>query len=143
MEITKIETSWDLGFAPFSYYYQRTFDFKKGKVYDTLVTDEEDPEILEIVSKAKDFNKPKQIASFTEEQAVALYEKIKSLGFFAWEDKYITDEVVTDAGSKRVSVSFPDSTVKSTIIYFDYPPNYNEICNVFMDYLGVNFYYIC
>ena len=144
MEITKIETLWYEGFAPFPCDYVRTFDFKKGKVYDTWVTDKDISEILESTSglKAKDFNNPKRIAKFTEEQAVTLYEKIKSLGFLAWEEKYITDENVFDGGGQTVSVYFPDGTMKSTWIHFKYPPNYTEIRNAFEEYLGVNFYCI-
>lgn len=143
MEITKIETLWNEGFAPFPRYFLRTFDFKKGKVYDTLVTDSDISEVLENTSelKVEDYNNPKQIATFTQKQAVTLYEKIKSLGFLDWEDEYITDDVINDAGSKRISVSFPDGTVKSTSIYFEYPPNYNKICNAFKECLGVNFYF--
>lgn len=142
MEITKIETSWREGFAPFAGSYVRTFDFKKGKVYDTLVTDKDISEIPSHLGlTAKDLNNPKQIATFTQEQAETLYEYIKSLGFFAWEEKYVTSDIVNDAGDSRVSVCFPNGTVKSTKIYCEYPPNYSEIRDAFEEYLGVNFYY--
>lgn len=142
MEITKIETSWQEGFAPFSGYYLRTFDFKKGKVYDTIVTTADISDILESTSgfKAEDFNNPKRVATFTQEQAVELYENIKFLGFLAWKDEYITDDIMDGDGS-QVSVYFSDGTVKSTKIYCQYPPNYDKILNEFKERFGVNFYY--
>lgn len=142
MEITKIETSREEGLAPFSGYYLRTFDFKKGKVLDTLVTDQNISEILEYTTAftADDFNNPKQVATFTQEQAIELYEEIKSLGFLIWEDSYVTDDIIDDGGSARVCVYFADGTVKSTSIYFKYPPNYDKIRNAFEEHFGVNFY---
>lgn len=141
-EITKIETSWVEGFAPFPGYYLRTFDFKNGEVCDTLVTDEDVLEILEHTDgfAAEDFNNPKQVATFTEEQATALYDKIKSLGFFTWKEEYATDDIICDGGSQSVGVFFADGTVKSTSIYYEYPPKYNEIRKAFEEYLGVTFY---
>lgn len=142
LEITKIETSWQDGFAPFPGYYLRTFDFKKGNVYDTWVTDEDVSNILEYMSgvEADDFNNPKQVTTFTEEQATKLYEKIKSLGFLTWKDRYVTDDIIDDGGSECVTVYFADGTAKSTYIYFEYPPKYKEIRGAFEEYLGVNFY---
>lgn len=142
MEIKKIETSWQEGLAPFAGYYLRTFDFKKGKVYDTLVTEEDVSAILEHTNgfTADDFNTPKQVATFTQEQAIDLFENIKLLGFFDWEEEYITDDIIDDGGSSRVTVYFADGTVKSTRIYFKYPPNYDNIRNAFEQYFGVAFY---
>ncbi len=142
MEITKIETSWQEGFAPFPGYHLRTFDFKTGEVTDTWVTTADVSEILESMSgvSAEDFNHPKHVAAFTQEQATALYEKVKSLGFLGWKEAYETDKIIFDGGSQKVTVYFSDGTVKSTRIYFKYPPKYDEIRQAFEEYFGVNFY---
>lgn len=143
MEITKIEAAHWEGMAPFPGHYLRTFDFKHGTVCDTRVTDRDVNEILGDmpVLTADDFNKPKQVATFTQKQAIALYEKIKSLGFLAWEDEYVTSDVICDGGNERVTVYFADGTKKSTEIYFKYPPKYEDIRKAFEDYTGMDLYY--
>ncbi|MDE6293121.1 MAG: hypothetical protein K2L88_00665 [Clostridiales bacterium] len=142
MEISKIETAHWEGFAPFPGYYLRTFDFKHGTVSDTLVLDAYASDYINNIPReeADKFNNPKQITTFTEEQAKTLYEKIKSLGFLAWGDEYITDETICDGGSESVTVYFSDGTVKSTKIYFIDPPKYEEIRKAFEDNFGVTFY---
>ncbi|MBD5131828.1 MAG: hypothetical protein HDT28_04445 [Clostridiales bacterium] len=142
LEIIKIETSWHEGFAPFSGEYVRTFDFKNGSVYDTLATDADISEILEHTPglTAEDLNTPKLVSTFTEEQASKLYDKIKSLGFLAWKDKYISDDQICDGGSESVTVYFADGTEKHTRIYFKDPPKYDKIREAFEEYLGVSFY---
>lgn len=141
-EITKIETSWHYGMDAFPCEYTRTFDFAEGVVYDTWVTDSDLSELIEYSPnlEADKFNNPKQIATFTEEQGTKLYEKIKSLGFLAWNDEYITDEIICDGGSESVTVYFADGTVKSTKIYFIDPPKYEQIRKAFEDNFGVTFY---
>lgn len=142
MEIAKIETSRQEGLAPFAGYYWRSFDFKRGKVYDTIVTEQEVSDILEYTNgfTADDFNHPKQVAAFTREQATELYEQLESLGLFTWEEAYITDETVDDGGNTNVIVYFADGTVKRTSIYFESPPHYDEIRSAFEEHLGVSFY---
>lgn len=142
MEITKIETAHWEGFAPFPGYYLRTFDFKHGTISDTCVLDTYASDYINDLPReeADKFNNPKQIATFTYEQATQLYEKIKSLGFLAWADEYVTDEVICDGVRERVTVYFSDGTEKSTEIYFIDPPNYEQIHNAFEETLGVNFY---
>ena len=142
MEITKIETERHEGFAPFPGYYLRTFDFKHGTVSDTWVLNAYATDYISNLSReeANKFNNPKQIATFTYEQATQLYEKIKSFGFLAWEDEYVTDKLYNDAGNERVTVYFADGTVKSTYIYMETPPNYEQIRNAFEETLSVTLY---
>ena len=135
-EILKIETVWREGFAPFPREFVRTFDFKHGKVIDTQKADEK---YLDKDNR-EEYNNPTNIATFTEEHGQKLLDKIGALGFFDWEERYATDEVVYDGGSSDVYVYFADGTEKSTHIYFLDPPNYDEIRNAFEEAFGVNFY---
>lgn len=141
--IAKIETAWSEGMGPaYLKYYSRIFDFEAGTVTDTRVADFDnvDEEFLQNVNK-DDFNNPKVEGTFNDKQAKALYNKIKSLGFLAWKDRYETNEIIYDGAPSTVNVYFTDGTVKSTYIYFKYPPHYDEIRAAFEDHFGVEFYY--
>ena len=135
-EILKIETVWSEGFAPFPREFVRTFDFEHGKVTDTRKADEE---YLDKDNR-KQYNNPKKIATFTEEQGQKFIDEIGALGFFDWEERYATDELVCDGGSSCIYVYFADGTEKSTRIYFMDPPNYDEIRTVFEEAFGVKMY---
>ena len=135
-EILKIETVWNEGFAPFRRDFVRTFDFQHGKVTDTWKADEKDldNEIRE------QYNNPKNIATFTEEQGQTLIDTIGALGFFDWAEQYKTDDVIYDAGTHCVNVYFADGEKKSTLIYFLDPPHYAEIREAIENAFGVTMY---
>lgn len=135
-EILKIETVWREGFAPFPREFVRTFDFEHGKVTDTKKADKENLD----KDNRKQYNNSTKIATFTEEQGQELLDKIGALGFFDWEERYATDEVVYDGATSRIDVYFADGTEKSTGIFFMDPPNYDEICNAFAESFGVKMY---
>ena len=134
--ILKIETLWQEGFAAFPCDYVRTFDFEHGKVTDTWKADEE---YLD-ASNRRQYNCPKKIATFSEEQGQALVDKIGGLGFFDWEERYITEDEIVDAGAHCVNVYFADGTKKSTLIYFLSPPNYVKISEAIEDAFGVTMF---
>lgn len=141
--IAKIETS-SMSFMLSPSYWKynlREIDFQSGAVVDTLVADftnvkEEELEYVNI----EEYNNPKVVATFTAEQATALYNKIRALGFLAWKDKYVTSDTVYDGGSSTIKVYFTDGTVKSTYIFIKKPPQYDKICAAFKEYLGVGFH---
>lgn len=137
LEILKIESAWTEGFAPFPREFVRTFDFKTGRIIDTITADEKDIPAEE----ADRYNTPTAVAAFDEAQAQELIATVKSLGFYGWEDRYVTTDAICDGGSQTVTVHFADGTVKSTYIYFEYPPNYEKICSSFVDCLGAKLYY--
>ena len=135
-DILKIETVWSEGFAPFPREFVRTFDFPNGTITDTCRADEE---YLDATNRVQ-YNHPKKIATFTEEQGQALIDTIGALGFFDWEEEYRTDDVIFDGGTHCVNVYFADGTKKSTLIYFSDPPNYDEIREAFESAFGVAMY---
>ena len=135
-EVIAIETVCSEGFAPFPREFVRTFDFQRGTVSDTWKADEE---YLDKDNR-KQYNNPKEIATFTEEQGQALIDEIGALGFFDWEERYVTDETVDDAAGSYVKVLFADETAKTTYIYFMDPPNYSEIKEVIESTFGVTMY---
>lgn len=136
LEVSKIETSWTEGMGPFPRKFVRTFDFKTGEVTDTCVTDSANiPE-----EYIHEYNNPELIVKFSEQNAHDFIKKVKSLGFYTWQESYKTD-LIDDGGSKTVTVYFSDGTVKSTFIYFKDPPNYDKIQKAFEDYLGAKLYF--
>lgn len=141
LEISKIESGWVEGMAPFPRQFVRTFDFKSGEVTDTLVADIDDipEEDMEFVD-TEQYNNPKPVTAFNEENAKEFINKIKSLGFYTWKDSYATNDIICDGGSEWVTVYFCDGTVKSTSIYFKDPPNYKKIMAAFEEYLGAKLY---
>jgi len=139
MEISKIESSWREGFAPFPRDFSRTFDFTTGKIIDTLVTDQSNLSDLSKEEKNK-YNTPTTIATFSDEQAKEFIQTVKALGFYDWEERYVTTDQICDGGSHMVTVYFSDGTVKSTYIYFEDPPEYKAIAAVFQELLGAKLY---
>ena len=135
-EILRIETVYREGFASFPCEFVRTFDFQHGKVVDIRKADEEylDKENCE------QYNRTEQIATFTEEQGQALIDKIGTLGFFDWEERYVTDSVIFDGAGSFINVYFADGTTKTTYIYFMDPPNYGEIKKAVEGAFGVTMY---
>lgn len=138
--IAKIQTSSvDFGPSP-SYlrYHLREVDFVEGKVVDTVVADFDNADDEEMQGVDKNYyNNPKVVATFTREQATDLYNKIRSLGFFAWKEEYVTNDPVCDGGSNAITVYFTDGTVKSTYIFIKKPPQYDKIYAAFKEYIGV------
>lgn len=63
------------------------------------------------------------------------------MGFYDWKDRYVTTEVINDGGSKNITIYFTDGTIKSTYIYFENPPEYQNIMSAFTDYLGATLYF--
>ena len=141
LEISKIESGWVEGFAPFSRQFVRTFDFETGEVTDTWVADLENihEEVMQNVN-TEDYNNPKLVTTFSEESAQEFIKRVKALGFYTWKDSYETDDIICDGGSEWVTVYFSDGTKKSTSIYFKYPPNYKRIMAAFEKYLGAKLY---
>lgn len=140
--IARIETS-SVSFMPSPSYFKyelREIDFESGTVVDTWVAyfTDADEDQLQYVNK-EDYNNPKVVATFNSEQAAALYNKIKSLGFLAWKSEYALDDPVADGGSNTITVYFTDGTVKSTCIFIEKPPRYDKIIAAFKEYLGVGF----
>ena len=137
LKVLKIETSWSEGFEPFPRAFVRVFDFEYGLVTDECVADEKD-----IPNEDKNFyNHPKQIISFTQEQAESFLKEVSELGFYTWEERYVTDEVINDAAGSSVTIFFQDGTMRKTYIFFEYPPNYKEISAAFESILGAKLYY--
>lgn len=135
-EISRIESSCAEGFAPFQRSFDRIFDFETGSVTDIMIADEKDvPE-----DESSRYNTPVTVTTFGAEKAAEFIEKVKSLGFYTWKERYVTDEVIFDAAGSLITVYFSDGTVKSTYMFFKYPPKYEEIETAFEDYLGAELY---
>lgn len=140
-EIVKIETTLVEGFAPFPRAFLQTFDLQAGQVTATMAADPKDfPEFLSDEERAR-YNSPCLIQTFDDEQAAKLLARIKSLGFLAWQDRYVTTDLIDDGDSQTVAVYFADGTSKSTYIFFENPPKYKKIQSAFEEYLGVKLYY--
>lgn len=139
-EILKIQTSWVEGFAPYPRSFERTFDFKTGKVYDTLATDFDANMLAPEGTVCVNYNSPKLVTTFSEQQADEFISEIKTLGMYSWKERYVTDDVICDGGSSSVTVYFADGTEKNTYIYFKYPPKYDEIRKTFKEHLGTDMY---
>lgn len=140
-QIYKIETSWVEGMSLFRCDYVRTFDFQSNTVTDNWVADldsiaEEDSSLID----KERYNNPTVVVTFDDENGQALLKKLKSLGFLAWKDRYVTSDEVCDAGSEWVTVYFTDGTVKSTYIYCEDPPGYDKVQSEFKERLGVALY---
>ena len=86
------------------------------------------------------YNTPIRVTTFSEETGRQFLEKIKMLGFYTWKDRYATTDIICDGGSECVTVYFGDGTVKSTSIYYEYPPNYDKILTAFEQELGAKLY---
>lgn len=138
--IAKIETTWAEGMAPFQRAFVRVFDFEKGKITDTAVVNIETYENLSDEEKSE-YNNPVLIAEFCGDQAAHFTERIMELGFYAWEDEYVTSDIICDGGSYNIAVYFTDGTVKPTCIYFKDPPDYSQIQIAFENYLGAGLYF--
>lgn len=139
MEVSSIVSIWTEGFAPFYREFVRTFDFEKGEIVDNCVTDERN--VDENDKNIEIYNNPIVVSTFNKKDGSKLLKKIKFLGFYTWEEKYITEDIICDGGSKYITIYFTNSEVKSTYIYFKYPKNYKSIVNAFNDYLGQDLYY--
>ena len=141
--IAKIETS-SVSFMPkpsYQKYDLREIDFQSGTVVDTLVADFTDANEEELQYANIDaYNNPKVVTTFSNVQGRALLEKIKSLGFLAWKEEYVTKDPVCDGGSNTVKVYFTDGTVKSTYIFIKKPPQYDKIYATFKNCLGIGMY---
>ena len=136
-EVIRIESSTSEGFGPFPRDFVRVFDFEYGLVTDECIADKKD-----IPKEDKDFyNHPKQIATFTQEQAESFLTEVSELGFYTWEERYVTDEVISDAAGSSITIYFQDGTMRKTYTKFEYPPNYKEISAAFESILGANLYY--
>lgn len=127
--------------SAFACSYVRTFDFEAGTVTDIWEADiDELPEEILPDEYRGRYNTPKAVTTFTGEQGESFLKKAKSFGFLAWKDRYETDDIICDGGHETVTVTFADGTVKSTYIYFEYPPKYEEIKAAFCELLGADLY---
>lgn len=138
MEISKIESFWTEGMMPFNRRFTRTFDFQTGTVTDNIIADLED--ISNFAQDEQDrYNNPTQVTAFTEENAQKFIAQAKSLGLYTWKDRYVTTGV-DDGGDTSVTIYFSDGTIKSTYLYYEYPPKYEKVLSVFEQYLGASLY---
>ena len=139
-EVIKIETSWFEYMSGFWCELVRTYDFQTGEVIDTWVADAEEVEENVAPYNIERYNNPKTVASFSEKDAKKFLKKEKSLGLYAWEEKY-DYPVICDGGRvEKVTIFFSDGTTKTTKIFFYEAPNYDEIKKAFEDYFGVTMY---
>ena len=136
LNISKIETVMTEGFAPFPRKFVRTFDFETGNVTDLLLADEN----LIPEGEASKYNTPVAVTSFTGDEAKQFIEYIAALGTFDWDDSYVTDDVVYDAGSAQMTILFNDGRKQSTIFRMEYPEGYSDVQSAFEKILGAEMY---
>lgn len=155
-EVVKIETAYYGGYVTIDSHPTRTFDFEAGTVTDELILDETWMQILrdEYIKDPESFpeyedieaygeflqdkyNNPIQIATFSNEDAENLLEKIKSQGIYTWKDWYYGGNA-DDYPWSYVKITFSDGTVKRTDFYIDKPSNYKRIQKSFEKYLNAD-----
>lgn len=111
---------------------------KKNIVYDITIAEEE--ALQEMIDRAEEgqaeeilqqYNNPKTVATFTEEQEEAFVSHIRKAGIYGWKDSYKTDEVIYDGAGFSLELTFSDDSVKRTDFYYKYPRNLKKIQSYF------------
>lgn len=76
---------------------------------------------------------------FTHKEAEKFVEKANQYGFFSWEESYDSPNCVEDGTAVNIYINFKDGSVKETLCYAKFPPNYDKMAEVFYEAFG---YYI-
>lgn len=143
--IVKIESIAHEGMYYFPMGHVKTFDFENLEVtQEHRISQEDYQRVIDDESFAVDidyYNNSEFVISFTESQKADLLEAITACGIYNWDERYITSDIIMDAGGFEVVIYFDDGTVKSTYMFFSQPSNFDTVCSQFPKYIGTDLKY--
>ncbi|MDE7138660.1 MAG: hypothetical protein K2O29_09455, partial [Ruminococcus sp.] len=73
---------------------------------------------------------------FTDKDAETFIKQANLYGFFNWNESYKTPNV-EDGTAVGIVINFKDGSVHETHCYEAYPPNYDEMAEVFHEAFGL------
>ena len=90
-----------------------------------------------ILHEIEDYDKSENFyTDFTYQEAEFFVEKANQYGFFNWEESY-NNPYVDDGTAVGILINFKDGSVHETLCYNAYPPNYDEMAEVFHEAFGL------
>ncbi len=90
-----------------------------------------------ILHEIDDYDKNETFhTDFTDKDAETFIKQANLYGFFNWNESYKTPNV-EDGTAVGIFINFKDGSVHETHCYEAYPPNYDEMAEVFYEAFGL------
>lgn len=118
-DIESIEIAVEYGYPHFTYSYKIDFLNKS------------------ILNETDNYDENKTFyTDFTDKDAEYFIEKANLYGFFYWNESYETSNT-NDGKAVDIFINFKDGSVKKTLCYANFPPNYDKMEEVFYKAFGL------